>query len=121
MCNVEFSVSSPMPAMASTAPNTCGAATFLRKTSTSSSGTKITVRATRKPALEVVVVCRPNVMQVNTPSNKNPSNAPYFNVLRLMLRSRLWNKIAAKIKASPKRRAIRLNSPRVSSPIFINI
>lgn len=58
---------------------------------------------------------------MNTPSRRNPSRAPYFNVLMSTRLNRLWNIITANIKASPKRSAIRLNSPNVPNPIFINM
>ncbi|MNC37219.1 hypothetical protein D3C75_857750 [compost metagenome] len=121
MCREEFKVSSPMPVIARTAPKTCGGETFFLNTSTSITGTKITVNATRKPAFEVVVVFRPKVMQVKTPSRRNPSKAPYFRVRISTVRRRLRNNRAARIKASPKRSAIRLNSPRDPRPIFMNI
>ncbi|MNW63549.1 hypothetical protein D3C74_417690 [compost metagenome] len=89
MCREEFKVSSPMPAMARTAPKICGGETFFLNTSTSIIGTKITVNATRKPAFEVVVVFSPKVMQVKTPSRRKPRSAPYFNVRAFTVLRRL--------------------------------
>ncbi|MNI62327.1 hypothetical protein D3C73_1176440 [compost metagenome] len=109
-----------MPIMASRAPTRWLCSSFFRKRTILNSGTKITVSPTRKPAFEVLVVCRPNRIDAHTPSITAPSNAPYPIADLPILRRRPKNTNPVTRKAIPKRSANKLNSCIESEPIFMN-
>jgi hypothetical protein len=105
-----FNVNNPIPMIAKKAlRKTLFSGAFFRN-SAENRGTNITVKLTRKPALEVDVVFTPKVIEAKTKNKIKPKINAYLIVLKSVFVNRLEKTIPAKMKAILNRKAIKLNT-----------